>query len=157
VDNCAPRFSFFFNAHSDFFEEICKDRAARRLWTRIMREQFAVQNPLSCLLRYHVQTAGSSLTAQQPVNNVIRTTVQALAAILGGAQSLHRNSMDEAYSLPSEQAARTALRIQQVIAYESGVTNTVDPLGGFFWRSSPINSKRRPSRYSGKSGTGEGC
>ena len=133
VDDFAPRFSFFFNAHNDFFEEICKYRAARRLWARIMRERFGAQNPLSWLLRYHVQTAGSSLTAQQPINNVIRTTLQALAAILGGAHSLHTNSMDEAYSLPSEQAVRTALRIQQVIAYESGVTNTVDPLGGSFF------------------------
>jgi methylmalonyl-CoA mutase N-terminal domain/subunit len=133
VDDFAPRFSFFFNAHSDFFEEICKYRAARRLWARIMRERFGAQNPHSWLLRYHVQTAGSSLTAQQPINNVIRTTLQALAAVLGGAHSLHTNSMDEAYSLPSEQAVRTALRIQQVIAYESGVTNTVDPLGGSFF------------------------
>jgi len=133
VDDFAPRFSFFFNAHSDFFEEICKYRAARRLWARLMRERFSARNPRSWLLRYHVQTAGSSLTAQQPVNNVIRTTLQALAAVLGGAQSLHTNSMDEAYSLPSEQAVRTALRIQQVIAYESGVTNTVDPLGGSFF------------------------
>jgi methylmalonyl-CoA mutase N-terminal domain/subunit len=133
VDDFAPRFSFFFNAHSDFFEEICKYRAARRLWARIMRERFRAQNPHSWLLRYHVQTAGSSLTAQQPINNVIRTTLQALAAVLGGAHSLHTNSMDEAYSLPSEQAARTALRIQQVIAYESGVTHTVDPLGGSFF------------------------
>ena len=133
VDDFAPRFSFFFNAHSDFFEEICKYRAARRLWARIMRERFGAQNPHSWLLRYHVQTAGSSLTAQQPINNVIRTTLQALAAVLGGAHSLHTNSMDEAYSLPSEQAARTALRIQQVIAYESGVTHTVDPLGGSFF------------------------
>jgi len=133
VDDFAPRFSFFFNAHSDFFEEICKYRAARRLWARIMRERFGARNPHSWLLRYHVQTAGSSLTAQQPINNVIRTTLQALAAVLGGAHSLHTNSMDEAYSLPSEQAARTALRIQQVIAYESGVTHTVDPLGGSFF------------------------
>jgi len=133
VDDFAPRFSFFFNAHSDFFEEICKYRAARRLWARIMRERFGARNPRSWLLRYHVQTAGSSLTAQQPLNNVIRTTLQALAAILGGAHSLHTNSMDEAYSLPSEQAVRTALRIQQVIAHESGVTHTVDPLGGSFF------------------------
>ena len=133
VDDFAPRFSFFFNAHNDFFEEICKYRAARRLWARIMREQFGAQNPRSWLLRYHVQTAGSSLTAQQPINNVVRTTLQALAAILGGAQSLHTNSMDEAYSLPSEQAVRTALRIQQIIAYESGVTHTVDPMGGSFF------------------------
>jgi methylmalonyl-CoA mutase N-terminal domain/subunit len=133
VDDFAPRFSFFFNAHNDLFEEICKYRAARRLWARLMRERFGAKNPLSWLLRYHVQTAGSSLTAQQPLNNVIRTTIQALAAVLGGAQSLHTNSMDEAYALPSEAAVRTALRIQQIIAYESGVTHTVDPLGGSFF------------------------
>ncbi|MEW6202740.1 MAG: methylmalonyl-CoA mutase family protein [bacterium] len=133
VDDFAPRFSFFFNAHNDFFEEVCKYRAARRLWARLMRERFKAENPLSWLLRYHVQTAGSSLTAQQPVNNVIRTTIQALAAILGGAHSLHTNSMDEAYALPSETAVRTALRTQQIIAYESGVTATVDPLGGSFF------------------------
>jgi len=133
VDDFAPRFSFFFNAHNDFFEEICKYRAARRLWARIMRERFGARNPMSWLLRYHVQTAGSTLTAQQPLNNVIRTTLQALAAVLGGAHSLHTNSMDEAYALPSEPAVRTALRIQQVIAHESGVTNTVDPLGGSYF------------------------
>jgi methylmalonyl-CoA mutase N-terminal domain/subunit len=133
VDDFAPRFSFFFNAHNDFFEEIGKYRAARRLWARIMRERFEAKNPLSWLLRYHVQTAGCSLTAQQPINNVIRTTIQALAAILGGAHSLHTNSMDEAYALPSEAAVRTALRTQQIIAHESGVTNTVDPLGGSYF------------------------
>ncbi len=133
VDDFAPRFSFFFSADNDFFEEICKYRAARRLWARTMRERFGAKNPLSWLLRYHVQTAGSSLTAQQPINNVIRTTIQALAAVLGGAHSLHTNSMDEAYALPSEQAVRTALRTQQIIACESGVTNTVDPLGGSFF------------------------
>ncbi len=132
VDEFAPRFSFFFNAHNDFLEEICKYRAARRLWARIMRERFKAKNPLSWLLRFHVQTAGCSLTAQQPMNNVIRTTIQALAAVLGGANSLHTNSMDEAYALPSETAVRTALRTQQIIALESGVTNTVDPLGGSY-------------------------
>ncbi|MGD0276707.1 MAG: methylmalonyl-CoA mutase family protein [Syntrophales bacterium] len=133
VDDFAPRFSFFFNAHNDFFEEICKYRAARRLWARIMKEHFGAKNPLSWLLRYHVQTAGCSLTAQQPMNNIIRTTIQALAAVLGGANSLHTNSMDEAYALPSESAVRIALRTQQIIAYESGVTNTVDPLGGSYF------------------------
>lgn len=133
IDDFAPRFSFFFNAHNDLFEEICKYRAARRLWARIMRERFGAKNPLSWLLRYHVQTAGCSLTAQQPLNNIIRTTIQALAAVLGGANSLHTNSMDEAYALPSETAVRTALRTQQIIAFESGVTNSVDPLGGSFF------------------------
>ncbi len=133
VDDFAPRLSFMFNCHNDFFEEICKLRAARRLWARIMRERFGAQNPLSWLLRFHVQTAGSSLTAQQPINNVIRTTIQALAAVLGGTNSLHTNSMDECYALPSEYAARTALRTQQIIAYESGVANTVDPLAGSYF------------------------
>ncbi len=133
ADDFAPRFSFFFSAHNDFFEEIAKYRAARRLWARLMRERFRAKNPLSWLLRYHVQTAGSSLTAQQPINNVVRTTIQALAAVLGGTHSLHTNSMDEAYALPSEAAVRTALRTQQIIAHESGVTNTVDPLGGSFF------------------------
>jgi methylmalonyl-CoA mutase N-terminal domain/subunit len=132
IDDFAPRFSFFFNAHNDFFEEICKYRAARRLWARLARERFGAKNPLSWLLRYHVQTAGCSLTAQQPLNNIIRTTIQALAAVLGGANSLHTNSMDEAYALPSEAAVRTALRTQEIIAFESGVTNSVDPLGGSF-------------------------
>jgi len=133
VDDFAPRFSFFFNAHNDFFEEIAKYRAARRLWARLMRERFGAKNPLSWLLRYHVQTAGCSLTAQQPINNVVRTTIQALAAVLGGTHSLHTNSMDEAYALPSKAAVRTALRTQQIIAHESGVTNTVDPLGGSYF------------------------
>jgi methylmalonyl-CoA mutase N-terminal domain/subunit len=133
MDDFAPRFSFFFNAHNDFFEEICKYRAARRLWARLARERFGAKNPLSWLLRYHVQTAGCSLTAQQPINNVIRTTIQALAAVLGGTHSLHTNSMDEAYALPSETAVRTALRTQEIIAFESGVTNSVDPLGGSFF------------------------
>lgn len=133
VDDFAPRFSFFFNAHNDFFEEVCKYRAARRLWARIMKDRFGAENPLSWLLRYHVQTAGCSLTAQQPMNNIIRTTIQALAAVLGGTHSLHTNSMDEAYALPSETAVRVALRTQQIIAHESGVTHTVDPLGGSYF------------------------
>lgn len=133
VDDFASRLSFMFNCHNDFFEEICKLRAARRLWARVMKERFKARNPLSWLLRFHVQTAGSSLTAQQPINNVIRTTIQAMAAVLGGTNSLHTNSMDECYALPSEYAARTALRTQQIIAYESGVTNTVDPLAGSYF------------------------
>ncbi len=133
VDDFAPRLSFFFSAHNDFFEEICKYRAARRMWARIMKEDFGAKDPMSWLCRFHVQTAGSSLTAQEPINNVIRTTIQALAAVLGGTNSLHTNSMDEAYALPSEQAARTALRTQSIIAYESGVTNTVDPLAGSYY------------------------
>ncbi|MEW6442823.1 MAG: methylmalonyl-CoA mutase family protein [bacterium] len=133
VDDFAPRLSFFFDAHNDFFEEICKYRAARRLWARIMKEEFGARNPLSMLCRYHVQTAGCSLTAREPINNVVRTTLQALAAVLGGTHSLHTNSMDEAYALPSEDAVRTALRTQQIIAYESGVCHTVDPLGGSYF------------------------
>jgi methylmalonyl-CoA mutase N-terminal domain/subunit len=133
VDSFAPRLSFFFNAHNDFFEEIAKYRAARRIWARIMREKFGAKNPRSWTLRFHTQTAGVSLTAQQPENNVARVAIQALAAILGGTQSLHTNSMDEAMALPSELAARIALRTQQIIAHESGVTNTVDPLGGSYF------------------------
>lgn len=133
VDDFAPSFSFFFNAHNDLFEEICKFRAARRLWATIMREDFGAKEPMSWLCRFHVQTAGCSLTAQQPVNNVVRTTIQALAAVLGGANSLHTNSMDEAFALPSEGAVRTALRTQQIVAYESGATNVVDPLGGSYY------------------------
>ena len=133
VDDFAPRLSFFFNAHLDFFEEIAKFRAARRLWARIMKERFGAQSPKSMMLRFHTQTAGCTLTAQQPQNNVMRVTLQALSAVLGGTQSLHTNSMDEAFSLPSEEAVQIALRTQQVIAYESGATNTVDPLGGAFY------------------------
>jgi methylmalonyl-CoA mutase N-terminal domain/subunit len=133
VDNFAPRLSFFFNAHNDFFEEIAKYRAARRIWAREMRETFKAKNPRSWLLRFHTQTAGVSLTAQQPENNVVRVALQALAAILGGTQSLHTNSLDEALALPSEHAVTIALRTQQIIAEESGVTNTVDPLGGSFF------------------------
>jgi methylmalonyl-CoA mutase N-terminal domain/subunit len=130
VDEFAPRLSFFFNCHNDFFEEIAKFRAARRIWARLMRDRFGARNPRSCWLRFHTQTAGCSLTAQEPENNVIRTTIQALAAVLGGTQSLHTNSLDEALALPSDWAVRIALRTQQIIAHESGVTNSVDPLGG---------------------------
>ncbi|GAB4485555.1 MAG: methylmalonyl-CoA mutase family protein [Anaerolineales bacterium] len=133
VDEFAPRLSFFFNAHNDFFEEIAKYRAARRIWAREMRETFKAKNPRSWLLRFHTQTAGVSLTAQQPENNVVRVAIQALAAVLGGTQSLHTNSLDEALALPSEHAVTIALRTQQIIAEESGVTNTVDPLGGSFF------------------------
>jgi methylmalonyl-CoA mutase, N-terminal domain len=133
VDEFAPRLSFFFNAHNDFFEEIAKYRAARRIWAREMRETFHAKNPRSWLLRFHTQTAGVSLTAQQPENNVVRVALQALAAVLGGTQSLHTNSLDEALALPSEHAVTIALRTQQIIAEESGVTNTVDPLGGSFF------------------------
>ncbi len=130
VDSFAPRLSFFFNSHSDFFEEIAKFRAARRIWARTMRERFGAENPRSWMLRFHTQTAGVSLTAQQPYNNVVRTALQALAGVLGGTQSLHTNSLDEALALPTEEAVTIALRTQQVIACESGVANTADPLGG---------------------------
>ena len=133
VDEFAPRLSFFFNAHNDFFEEIAKYRAARRIWAREMKETFGAKNPRSWWMRFHTQTAGCSLTAQQPENNIVRTAIQALAAVLGGTQSLHTNSMDEALALPSESAARIALRTQQIIAHESGVTNTVDPLAGSYF------------------------
>ncbi len=133
VDHFAPRLSFFFNAHMDFFEEIAKFRAARRLWARIMKQRFGAKLPKSLMLRFHTQTAGCTLTAQQPKNNIMRVTLQALSAVLGGTQSLHTNSMDEAFSLPSEEAVQIALRTQQVVAYESGVPNTVDPLGGSFF------------------------
>jgi methylmalonyl-CoA mutase N-terminal domain/subunit len=133
IDVFAPRLSFFFNAHNNFLEEIAKFRAARRMWARIMREKFHAKNPRSWMLRFHAQTAGSTLTAQQPENNIVRTAVQAMAAVLGGAQSLHTNSYDEALSLPTEHAARIALRTQQIVAYESGAPNTVDPLGGAYF------------------------
>lgn len=133
VDQFAPRLSFFFNAHMDFFEEIAKYRAARRIWARHLRERYGARDERSWLLRFHTQTAGCSLTAQQPENNIIRTTVEALAAVLGGTQSLHTNAFDEAYALPSEYAAKVALRTQQVIAHETGVTHTVDPLGGSYF------------------------
>ncbi|MEM7049716.1 MAG: methylmalonyl-CoA mutase family protein [Acidobacteriota bacterium] len=133
VDAFAPRLSFFFNSHNDFFEEIAKFRAARQIWATVMKERYGAQNPRSLMLRFHTQTAGCSLTAQQPVNNVVRTTVQALAAVLGGTQSLHTNSLDETLALPTEENARTALRTQQILAHESGVINSVDPLGGSFF------------------------
>src|SRR5215207_3561303 len=133
VDTIAPRLSFFFNAHNDLFEEIAKYRAARRIWARTMRDRFGAKNPRSWWMRFHAQTAGCSLTAQQPEINIVRTTIQALAAVLGGTQSLHTNSMDEALALPSERAVTIALRTQQIIAHESGVANTVDPLGGSYF------------------------
>ena len=133
VDEFAPRLSFFFNCHNDFFEEVAKFRAARRIWAREMKERFGAQNERSCWMRFHTQTAGVSLTAQQPEVNLIRTTLQALAAVIGGTQSLHTNSLDEALALPSEKAARLALRTQQVVAHESGVANTVDPMGGSYF------------------------
>lgn len=133
VDEFAPRLSFFFNAHNDFFEEIAKYRAARRIWAREMRETFKARDPRSWLLRFHTQTAGVSLTAQQPENNVVRVAIQALAAVLGGTQSLHTNSLDEALALPSQHAVTIALRTQQIIAEESGVANTIDPLGGSYF------------------------
>jgi methylmalonyl-CoA mutase N-terminal domain/subunit len=133
VDSFAPRLSFFFNSHSDFFEEIAKFRAARRIWARTMKEHFGARNPRSWMCRFHAQTAGVSLTAQQPQNNVVRTALQALAAVLGGTQSLHTNSLDEALALPTEEAVTIALRTQQVIAHESGVADTADPLGGSYF------------------------
>ena len=139
IDEFAPRLSFFFNAHNDFFEEIAKYRAARRIWAHEMRETFGAKNERSWLLRFHTQTAGVSLTAQQPEINVVRVAIQALAAVLGGTQSLHTNSMDEALALPSQNAARIALRTQQIIAHESGATNTVDPLGGSYFVESLTN------------------
>ncbi len=146
VDEFAPRLSFFFNAHNDFFEEIAKYRAARRIWAREMRETFKAKNPRSWLLRFHTQTAGVSLTAQQPENNVVRVALQALAAVLGGTQSLHTNSMDEALALPSEHSVRIALRTQQIIAEESGVTNTVDPLGGSFFVEAQTDRMEKEAR-----------
>ena len=133
IDQFAPRLAFFFNAHNQFFEEIAKFRAARRLWAHIMKNRFGAKNPKSWQLRFHTQTGGSTLTAQQPDNNVVRVTIQALAAILGGTQSLHTNSKDEALALPTEESARLALRTQQILAYESGVSDTVDPLGGSYY------------------------
>jgi methylmalonyl-CoA mutase N-terminal domain/subunit len=133
VDDFAPRLSFFFNAHLDFFEEIAKYRAARRIWATLMREKYGAKNPRSWLMRFHTQTAGVSLTAQQPEVNLIRTAIEALAAVLGGTQSLHTNSFDEALALPTENAVRLALRTQQVIAHETGVVNTIDPLGGSYY------------------------
>jgi len=133
LDEFGPQLSFFFNAHSDFFEEIAKYRAARRIWQRAMVERYGSKNPRTWALRFHTQTAGCSLTAQQPYNNVVRTALQALSAVLGGTQSLHTNSLDEAWALPTEFAATIALRTQQIIAHETGVVNTVDPLGGSYF------------------------
>jgi methylmalonyl-CoA mutase N-terminal domain/subunit len=133
VDDFAPRLSFFFNAHLDFFEEIAKYRAARRIWARELRDRYGAKNPRSWLMRFHTQTAGVSLTAQQPEVNIVRTAIEALAAVLGGTQSLHTNSFDEAFALPTENAVRLALRTQQVIAHETGVVNTIDPLGGSYY------------------------
>jgi methylmalonyl-CoA mutase N-terminal domain/subunit len=139
VDEFAPRLSFFFNAHNDFFEEIAKYRAARRIWARAMREKYGAKQPRSWLMRFHTQTAGVSLTAQQPENNIVRVAVQALAAVLGGTQSLHTNSMDEALALPSEKAVTVALRTQQIIGHESGVANTIDPLAGSYFVEAMTN------------------
>jgi methylmalonyl-CoA mutase N-terminal domain/subunit len=143
VDEFAPRLSFFFNAHSDFFEEIAKYRAARRIWHKTMTERFGAKSPRSWALRFHTQTAGCSLTAQQPYNNVVRTAIQALAAVMGGTQSLHTNSLDEAWALPTEFAATLALRTQQIIAHETGVTNTADPMGGSYFIEKLTNEVER--------------
>jgi methylmalonyl-CoA mutase, N-terminal domain len=151
VDQFAPRLSFFFNAHSNFLEEVAKFRAARRMWARIMREHFKAKNPRSWMLRFHTQTAGSTLTAQQPENNIVRTAIQALAAVMGGTQSLHTNSYDEALALPTEQAARIALRTQQIIAYESGAAQTVDPLAGSYYVETLTNEiEKGAAEYLGK-------
>jgi methylmalonyl-CoA mutase N-terminal domain/subunit len=148
VDAFAPRLSFFFNSHNNLLEEVAKFRAARRMWARIMREHFGAKNARSWMLRFHTQTAGSTLTAQQPENNIVRTTLQALAAVLGGTQSLHTNGFDEALSLPTENAARIALRTQQILAHESGVEQTVDPLAGSFYLESLTNEiERRAEEY----------
>jgi methylmalonyl-CoA mutase N-terminal domain/subunit len=148
VDDFAPRLSFFFNAQIDFFEEIAKYRAARRIWARELRETFGAKNPRSWLMRFHTQTAGVSLTAQQPLNNIVRTAIEALAGVLGGTQSLHTNSYDEALALPTEEAVRIALRTQQIIAHETGVANTIDPLGGaYFVEALTDGLERQAYRY----------
>jgi methylmalonyl-CoA mutase N-terminal domain/subunit len=139
IDDFAPRLSFFFNSHNDLFEEVAKFRAARRVWAKVMRDRYGAKDPRSWQLRFHTQTAGCSLTAQQPYNNIVRVTIQALAAVFGGTQSLHTNSLDETLALPTEQAARIALRTQQIIAHESGVINTVDPFGGSFFMEELTN------------------
>ena len=146
VDDFAPRLSFFFNAQIDFFEEIAKYRAARRIWARELRETYGAKNPKSWLMRFHTQTAGVSLTAQQPLNNIARTAIEALAGVLGGTQSLHTNSYDEALALPTEDAVRIALRTQQIIAHETGVTNTIDPLGGSYFVES-LTDKMEAAAY----------
>ena len=143
IDNFAPRLSFFFNAHNNFLEEVAKFRTARRIWAHIMRDTFGAKNPRSWMLRFHTQTAGSTLTAQQPENNIVRTTLQALAAVLGGTQSLHTNGYDEALALPTEEAARIALRTQQILAHESGVAQTIDPLAGSYYVESLTNDIER--------------
>jgi len=143
VDDFAPRLSFFFNAHLDFFEEIAKYRAARRIWATLMREKYGAKDPRSWLMRFHTQTAGVSLTAQQPEVNLVRTAIEAMAAVLGGTQSLHTNSFDEALALPTEHAVRLALRTQQVIAHETGVVNTIDPLGGAYYVEHLTNELER--------------
>src|ERR1700758_3334641 len=151
VDKFAPRLSFFFNAHSNFLKEVAKYRAARRMWARIMRDRFGAKNPKSQMLRFHTQTAGSTLTAQQPENNIVRTAIQAMAAVLGGTHSLHTNSSDEALALPTEQSARIALRTQQIIGYESGVPQTVDPLAGSYYIETLTNEiEKRAAEYLGK-------
>ena len=139
VDDFAPRLSFFFDSHIDFFEEVAKFRAARRMWARIMKDRFKARNPRSWMLRFHTQTAGCSLTAQQPFNNVVRTAYEALAAVLGGTQSLHTNSLDETYAIPTEEAVTIALKTQQVLAEETGVVNTADPLAGSYFLESLTN------------------
>ena len=146
IDDFAPRLSFFFNAHNNLFEEVAKYRAARRLWASIMRDRFGAKDPKSMMLRFHTQTGGSTLTAQQPENNIVRTTIQALAAVLGGTQSLHTNGFDEALGLPTERAAKLALRTQQVLGYESGVADTVDPLAGSYFVESLTNEVERLAR-----------
>jgi methylmalonyl-CoA mutase N-terminal domain/subunit len=151
VDKFAPRLSFFFNAHNNFLEEVAKFRAARRMWARIMQERFHAKNPKSLMLRFHTQTAGSTLTAQQPENNIVRTALQAMAAVLGGTQSLHTNGFDEALGLPTEEAARVALRTQQIVGYETGVANTIDPLAGSYYIESLTSEiERRAQLYLNK-------
>jgi methylmalonyl-CoA mutase N-terminal domain/subunit len=148
IDDFAPHLSFFFNAHSDFFEEIAKYRAARKIWATVMRDRYGAKSERSLKLRFHAQTAGCSLTWQQPYNNVVRTALQAMAAVLGGAQSLHTNSLDEAYALPGEHAVTIALRTQQVLAYESGVAATPDPLGGsYFLEKLTLETEAAANRY----------
>jgi methylmalonyl-CoA mutase, N-terminal domain len=151
VDEFGPRLSFFFNAHNDFFEEIAKYRAARKIWYRLMKDRFGAKNKRTWLMRFHTQTAGVSLTAQQPMNNIARVAVQALAAVLGGTQSLHTDSYDEALALPTQEAARIALRTQQIIAYESGVSQTVDPLAGsYFLERLTLDMEQGAFDYFGK-------
>jgi methylmalonyl-CoA mutase N-terminal domain/subunit len=151
VDQFAPRLSFFFNAHSNFLEEVAKFRAARRMWARIMRQHFKAKDPRSWMLRFHAQTAGSTLTAQQPENNIVRTAIQAMAAVLGGTQSLHTNSYDEALALPTEHSTRIALRTQQIIAYESGAPQTIDPLAGSYYVETLTNEiEKRAAEYLGR-------